>query len=166
MLRNLRLTDESNPDKGGYLYLLMPRYGNKQRGVQRVIQSISEKTKSDSRNLETLIVGDAFPDLGMGLYGALNTKATFLAVGGSRLSEVLSKPEVSEFAGEKMTAVKNRFTQIENPQGEAQKGRFKFKAPLVRERKIIVGKEAFPGTKGPETILAYLKEREEQEKRQ
>lgn len=149
MLHHLRLTDESKPSSNIYSLYLMPKSGTKQRSVEAIVRNITEATNLPREELELLIVGDGFPDLAMGLYGGLNTKATFLVVGGSRLTPALTEPDISEFAGEGFRSIKNRMIA----QGE---GFYSFKPPLYQKRQIIIGDQAFPGTKAPKTIIAYL----------
>lgn len=148
-LHHLRLTDDSKPASDQYSLYLMPKFGTKQRSVEEIVKVVTEESNILREELELLIAGDGFPDLAMGLYGGLNTKATFLVVGGSRLSPALTESDINEFAGEELTSIKNRMVA----QGE---GVYSFKPPLHQERQIIIGDQAFPNTKAPETIIAYL----------
>lgn len=148
-LHHLRLTDDSKPASDQYSLYLMPKFGTKQRSVEEVVKVVTEESNIPREELELLIAGDGFPDLAMGLYGGLNTKATFLVVGGSRLNSALTEPDINEFAGEGVKSIKNRMVA----QGE---GVYSFKPPLYQERQIVIGDQAFPNTKAPETIIAYL----------
>lgn len=150
-LANTKITDDSNPEKGKYAIYLTPNKGNKSRAVEDVVIKIAKQLGIDKTQMEALMVGDSFPDVGMGLYGGTGTKATFLIVGGSRLTDAFTNPDTNEFAGKGISAVSNRLYD----KGHGEMG---FVAPLTGERRVVVGDKAFPGTKGPETVRAYLEQ--------
>lgn len=147
---NLRITDDSNPDKGRFSLYVTPNGGHKARAAETITNNLCKELGITQNLLDVLIAGDSFPDLAMGLYGAMGTKATFVVVGGSRLSEVLTSSQISEFAGEGLGAIKNRLKETNN------NGCYKFRIPIFGDRTVIVADEAFPGKKGPDSIAAYL----------
>lgn len=44
----------------------------------------------------------------------------------------------------------------ERGQNEDELGYYIFKPPLHKSRRVIIADKAFPGTKGPESILKFL----------
>lgn len=150
-MQNVRLTDDSNPEKGRFAWYITPNKGYKARAAEYIIQQIVAELNVTRGEIETLMVGDSFPDVNMGLYGGTGTKATFLIVGGSRLKQVFTNPSINEFSGVKMGAIKRRLTPTPK-----QAGYYEFKAPILGSRTVIVGDKAFPRTIGPETLSAYL----------
>lgn len=152
-LQNIRLTEDSSPEKGRLQIYLTPFKGYKARAEENIVSNISESLGVNKSDLELLIAGDSYPDLAMGLYGGVGTRATFLLVGGSRLTEAITQESIRDFAGEEMSAVKNRLV-------EKGKGEFEFKVPLFGARKVIVGDKVYPGTKSVETVKAYLNKQE------
>lgn len=162
-LQNIRLTNDSNPEKGRFGLYITPNKGYKARSVENIIQHVIQEVNIPKDQVETLIVGDSFPDVNMGLYGGTGTKSTFLLVGGSRLKPVFTDYAVHEFAGVKMDAIKKRLTPIADEKNHYPKlGYYNFNAPLIDQlggnRTVILGEDAFPGTIGPQTLHAYLEQ--------
>lgn len=157
---NLKILDESRTSTSEISVHLMPRLGGKERAVEKVVDAVTRQLDLSRKDLKVLIAGDSYADLSMGLYGAARTNATFLLVGGSRLKDVLTteaaKGEQSEFAGEKLSALKTRF--VKDLKSE-EAGDYEYKAPMLEKREVVVGDEAFPGTKAAETIIAFLEKR-------
>lgn len=161
-LLNIRVTDDSKPSEGRFQVYLTPNRGYKARAVeesfQKLITAYNNKHKDTpitASDFDLLFAGDSWPDLKMGLLAGMSSKATFLLAGGSRLTPkneqgVAAFPD--EFAGEGMTAVNNRMTQLSQP------GEYSFKPPLGTERTVIIGDERYKGTKTAETILSYLQD--------
>lgn len=75
-----------NPSDNKFSVYLTPRMGNKARAVERIISELATELKRPREDFHVLIAGDSFPDLAIGLCGGLDIEATFLLVGGSRLS--------------------------------------------------------------------------------
>ncbi len=148
---NLKITDDSKPTQKKFSAYLTPTHGYKARAEEEIVKQVCERLKIGREDLEILIAGDSFPDLGMGLYGGLDTNATFILAGQSRLTQPLITREIDEFAGVGLKAVKNRLSQ--NGQG-----RYEFKPPLLKARKLVIGHEAYPGTSNQDSILAFLNE--------
>lgn len=144
---NIRITDDSNPFKGQFSVYLTPLAGSKKTALERIINSLAKRLEIKNNRFEILIAGDSYPDLEMGLFAALNIKGTFLVVGGSPLSRSLIE-DINDFAGENITPIKQNLS--------GRNGIYKFKLSDMVYRRVVIGDELFPGTKGPETILAYL----------
>jgi hydroxymethylpyrimidine pyrophosphatase-like HAD family hydrolase len=154
---NLRITDDSNPDKNRFSVYLTPLKGYKTRAVEQVVNQLTQLLQINRKDLEVLIAGDSFPDLGMGLYGGLETNATFLIVNQSRLAKGLTTESTQSFAGEGISAIKRRLALIPE-----NKGWYIFKIPnpnaesQPRTRTVIIGDEAFPGISNQDSILKIL----------
>jgi hypothetical protein len=147
----LRVTDDSNPQKGRYSMYITPLSTGKPRAIESMINKLTETTGIDPEELEILIAGDSFPDLLAALKSGTGLKNTFLLANGSRLKDLVADEENDIFAGQKMYSFKDRLKATETP------GLYMFKQPLGPERKIIVLDEMFPEAKGPEGILEYIK---------
>lgn len=156
-LTNIRVTDDSNPEKGRYSLYLTPNRGWKANAAEYITTQITNELSDlgiQKSDLHLLIAGDSLPDVGMGLEGGLGTDAVFLIAGGSRLTDLFSE-RTRDFAGRDLSMLQKRLHEV---QGE--EGKYTFKTPLVKnERSVIVGDLAFPGTSGPDTILAYLNQK-------
>ncbi len=149
-LQNIQFIEDSNPDKGRYSLYVMPALGHKARAVNEVVQKTCEALGIQRNDLELFFAGDSMPDVSMGLHGGLGTQATFLIVGGSRLTDAFVNPTVSHFAGESLAHIKQRLTKKND-------GIYEFHEPLgLPTREVIIGHYAYPGTIGPESILSYL----------
>lgn len=152
ILRNLRVTDDSRPETGGYKLFLTPRKLSKARAIEHVVDRLCRLLEIDRAQLHILFAGDSFPDLGMGLFGGLGTRATFLLAGGSRLVESLSDERIVDFVGEPVGAIRRRL----RPTGVC--GRYRFRAPLRLggSRELIIGDQIYPGTQAVETVYRYI----------
>jgi hydroxymethylpyrimidine pyrophosphatase-like HAD family hydrolase len=149
-LQNIQFIEDSNPDKGRYSLYIMPALGHKARAVNEIVQKTCEALSIQRNDLVLFFAGDSMPDVSMGLHGGLGTQATFLIVGGSRLTDAFVNPAVSQFAGESLTHLKQRFHK-------KAEGLYEFHEPLgLPAREVIIGHYAYPGTVGPESILTYL----------
>jgi hypothetical protein len=152
ILRNLRVTDDSRPETGGYKLFLTPRKLSKARAIEHVVASLCRRLKIERARLSILFAGDSFPDVGMGLHGGLGTDATFLLAGGSRLVESLTHDDAGNFAGEPMRAIRRRLRRAGAP------GRYRFEMPLPvgGSRELIIGDQIYPGTQAVETVYRYV----------
>jgi hydroxymethylpyrimidine pyrophosphatase-like HAD family hydrolase len=152
---NIRITDDSKPSENKYSAYLTPTRGYKTRAVETIVCSLCNQLSLRRTDLELLIAGDSYPDLGMGLYGGLDTKATFLLVGGSRLMDSLteqSEEDRYDFAGEGISAIRRRLKGSQN-------GMYELKPPLNAKRTVILADYAYLQTKGPKSIIAHLNQK-------
>jgi hydroxymethylpyrimidine pyrophosphatase-like HAD family hydrolase len=151
--KQFNFIDDSHPEKNQFLLYITPRKASKRYAVEHVVNNILKQLQISLENhtikksdLQVLLAGDSYPDLNMLFYGASGTKATAIAVGGSRLTHVLTHESLHIYAGENMKHFKKNL-KIR----KGGKGHYSF-----TDRNIIFGDYAFPKTIGPETILAYL----------
>jgi len=108
-----------------------------------------------------LIAGDTLTDFYAGCYAGWDADVTYINVGGSRLAQCIE--EKTNFAGVDL----RRMHRALRPTG--RKGFSLFDNPLMRggytdhgrQRLIVNGDQAYPGTIGAETILAYLQDNKE-----
>ena len=151
-LRNIRVTDDSNPEPGRYKVFLTPRRLSKARAVEHIVCQLCRQLDIERGRLSLLFAGDSFPDLAMGLLGGIGTDSAFLLVGGSRLAAALTREDRADFAGEGICAVRRRLI----PEGKP--GNYRFRPPFSEggTRRLIVGDEAFPGTQAAESVYRYL----------
>jgi hypothetical protein len=153
-LYNIRFVEDSNPEEGRYSIYVMPALGHKARASNEIVRRTCKELGIEQSQLELLIAGDSSPDLAMGLHTGLGTYATFILTGGSRLTAALTDNKISGFAGESFKAIKKRLI-------EQTDGRYYFDQPFsLPKRAVIIGDYAYPNTKGPETIQAFLKEQQ------
>jgi len=146
-INKLYLTDDSNPEKNKFSLYLTPKKG-KIDAVNHVIKHLQTDLKITI--LELLFVGDSWPDLQLGLFGATKiANATFLLIGGSRLTKYLINPEKTEFAGEPLLEIKNNLIPSQ------QKGVYYYKGKRYK-RKIILGDIIDPGKIGPDSMIEFL----------
>ena len=164
---NIKVMDESSPAKGVYRFYLVPTHGSKTRAADWIIEKLAKQLKINDGDgdIEVTFAGDSLPDLRLGLLGAgrkkhgMNVGTTFVLAGGSRLtptvvalSKQLDRDPPIVFAGEDLSAWAYRFEDFDE-----EKGTVLYKAPLTEVPiKVVIGDLAFPGTKGPETLQAYL----------
>lgn len=146
---NIRITDDSKPSENRFSAYLTPTRGYKARAEEEIVKNVCQQMDIKREDLELLIAGDSFPDLGMGLYGGINTQATFILANGSRLTKPLLEKEIKEFSGVGLTEIKNRLNQI-------SPGSYEFKPPLFKPRKVVICDEAYPGMSNQDSILAFL----------
>lgn len=163
-ISSLRIIDDSHPDKNQFLIYITPAIAYKGSAVEHVVDNLCRvlrKTLYKSRikrsDIHVLLAGDSYPDLTMLLYGATGTKATAIVVGGSRLTRVLTHESMDIYAGENIRSLKK---QLKITVGKV--GHYNFQTNIdndeVHIRNVIFGDSAFPKTKGPETILAFLEQ--------
>lgn len=111
---------------------------HKQAAVDHVFTALCSHLSTPPGVFSVLLAGDTLPDLSMGLLGAADSKAIFLVPGGAPLPELLFSATLAE----------------QYPLQQLKKGIYRF-SPT--NRTVIIGDEAFPGTLGPTTLLAWLK---------
>ncbi len=146
---HMDITDDSNPIVGKYFVHVTPPRAKKVRATEHIVKKLCKLLGIKRSKLDLLIAGDSYADLSMGLFGGLGTNATFIVVGGSRLSHLFIEKEIERFAGEKITFMKKRLCKGDHC--------YEFEIPFVeKKRKIVIGDEFHPKTKGPETILSFL----------
>lgn len=154
VLKELSYVDNSDPDKNYYSIFLVPN-GGKLHAIDYLYSKLEHCMGEGHHTMHSLTAGDSWADLQMGLYGGtqINKQSHLLIVGGSRLTPYLIHSSKYDFyAGEPLKPIKQNMIPIEH------KGFFRF--PLLGHEKIlIIGDLAYPGTRGPETILAFLSEK-------
>lgn len=151
---NIRITDDSYPSFERYSIYLTPFKVWKATAAQHIIDKIIEELELRQDEIETFFAGDGYPDMRMGLESGIGTKGTFLIVGGSRLSDVLLG-ETEDFAGITLEDIRKRMKEVGRGRYIYEVNEKDTETPIL-EREVIIGDVAFQGTKGPETILAYL----------
>lgn len=149
---SVQLTDDSNPTHEKYTVLITPSKITKATSVQYVVETLCNRVSKVPEKLHLFLAGDSFTDLGMGVFGGEKTNATFLIVGGSRLSSHLTDKGLTEFAGESLKDLKSNLKA--HP---TQAGKLIFNHNSSK-RTIVIADKVFPNTKGPESILAYFKQ--------
>lgn len=105
---------------------ITPASCNKESAANHFVNHIQTLLNIRPAALHVLLAGDSHLDLPMGLTSAPGTQAVFLIPGGSPLASATSLKELKE-------------SRI-----------------LYPDRPVIMGGETFPGTKGPETLLAWF----------
>lgn len=149
MLAASHVIDESNPyaPRPRFALYLVPAGLSKAVPVNRVMAATAQLLAISPEKFETLFTGDSPPDLAMGLATAAGTQATFVIVGGARLARYI-KENKTEF-------LEPEFQDIQkNLEPTGTTGHYIYKPT---NRNVIIGDEAFPGTIGPQTTLAWLK---------
>lgn len=155
MAKHICLVDESSPDKldkmgnlaPKFTLYLMPSAATKQALVKHFLDQVIDAANSPRSELEVLYVGDSLTDIPAGLQSSAGTKATFLLVGGSRLSRYLTIPGIETFAGEDLRPIKRLIVPMQRP------GFYRF-----QDTQFIIADEAYQGTVGAESVLAYMDE--------
>lgn len=154
----LRVIDDSNPKKNKYSIFFTPNAGYKGNAVNHVVESICLTSKRIIKNkIEVILAGDSYPDVAMLFYGAQETNATAILVGGSRLSKIFVDRTVDSYCGEDISYIKQQLCILTNKVGHYQ---FNENKNSISLRSIIIGDKAYPQTKGAQTILAYLNREE------
>ncbi len=161
---SLRIIDDSHPEKKTFLIYITPAIAYKGSAVEHVVNNLCKTLRKALQNnhikrsdIHVLLAGDSYPDLTMLLYGASGTKATAIVVGGSRLTRVLTHESMDIYAGENIRSLKKKLKVSAD-----KVGHYNFRTTLendeIQIRNVIFGDSAFPKTKGPETILAFLEQ--------
>lgn len=152
LLSDIKIVEDSNPEKGVYRLLFVPKRGYKARAAENIVNALATEIGVTKDKLEVLFAGDSYPDLDMGLYGATGTQAAFLLAGDSRLTTPLTRDE--QFSGNSLSAIVNPSRFI--PLGE---GRYSFTMPIFGQREVIIADEAFPGKPSVESVISYLEQK-------
>jgi len=149
---NLRIVDESDERIGKLQFYLMPRYASKEEMIDETLAILSRGEMIE----DLLIAGDQFPDLRAGCYAGRAERATFLLVGGSPLSPYFNREDArfgQPHAGENLRFVTDNLSQSHRPGFEM------LERAGVPMRMFINGSVAYPGLSAPETIAAFLKDK-------
>lgn len=149
---NLRIVDESDESVGKLQFYLMPRYASKEEMVDETLAILSRGEMIE----DLLIAGDQYPDLRAGCYAGRALRATFLLVGGSPLSPYFDRAD-SRFGLQHVGENLRFITDNLNPTGRP--GFEMLERAGVPMRMFVNGAVAYPGLTGPETIAAFLKDR-------
>ncbi len=108
----ITVINDSHPIHDRYKLYLVPKDTSKEKAVEHIIQKLSETLGVERSAFEIIIAGDSLPDLDMGLHGGKGTKATFILVGGSRLTDVIRSKTEHSFAGVDLSEVKQSLQEI------------------------------------------------------
>lgn len=152
ILNNFVITDESSPERNRLLFYATPRLATKEHMVNRALTRMFGNEVIE----DLLIAGDMPPDIRAGVNTEDPVKRkSFLLVGGSPLSEYLV-PGTDEpnklYAGESFRWLHRTLEPMERV------GFGRLRTEDGKEIRFINGAIAYPGTKGPETIKAYLED--------
>lgn len=150
--RNIECVDESNLEQDRYILYLLPLSAPKEKSLQHFLSNIHTVSDVPPSDISLLLTGDTLTDMKAGCLAGADTQGTFILVGGSQLATLFDGSYPEAFAGVSMQWLWNSLQETERP------GFFIFKQNNTIPRIIVVGDLAYPGTKGPETILEYMKE--------
>ncbi len=163
LVGRLEGVDESKPsetpDESQATLYAMPPVARKEDMVNYVLNRICRSLKVDTSQMSGLIIGDTLTDFYSACYAGWDADFTGMIVGGSRISKCIE--EKANFAGVDLRHMHSALIPTDRA------GFYKFINPLRRggwikkgsTRTVILGEQAYPGTVGAETILAYLEER-------
>ena len=148
--------DESSPDDSKATLYLMPPGARKQNMLNRPLSEICTAERIGTHEIRMPILGDTLTDFYAMLYGGWDAGVAGVVAGGSRLFKCIE--EQTNFGGVDLQLLHKGLKPT------SRKGFFLFDNPLMRggwtkhgkERLIILGDRAYPGTVGAETMLAYL----------
>lgn len=115
-------------------FFITPAHTSKEDGVNQVITTLTHTFHVPSHDLHTLFAGDTAVEVPMGFESGANTQAIFLIPGGAPLAHELNLTKNESYARLSEGVYRDPKTA----------------------RKVIVGDEAFPGTVGPQTLIAWL----------
>ncbi len=149
-VEHIHVVDDSHPRKKAYRIYLTPQKASKAKAVEHIVHRICKSMNIQRSTLEILLAGDSFPDLEMGTQAGLGTKATFLLVGGSRLTEILLSDTIHEFAGEQLLHIKQALIK-------KTFGTYQFTMPNSIDREIVIGDEAYTGKIAIDSIYYHLR---------
>ena len=150
-LRNVLFTEDSHPLENSYGIHATPKNAYKHFAVEQILYNVCALTNIPRKDFHILFAGDSLPDLSMGFYSGTGAKTTFLLVGGSRLTHVLTSPDEHTFASVDVSNIKQELHTTR------RSGFYQFNG-YKNDRIIIIGNEAYPKTQAVETVLAYLQE--------
>jgi hydroxymethylpyrimidine pyrophosphatase-like HAD family hydrolase len=141
----LAVADDSNPyhHPPNYNLIITPQNFQKHQAAHHILQQLTQLLNLNPENLEILIAGDAPVDLPLGLKVAPHSHVTFLIPGGARLGRYLKDNNTTFISPDLLPY----FKLLQNP------------VQQIRNQQLILGDEAYPGTTGPTTLLAYLQDK-------
>ncbi len=167
LMGRLEGVDESKPsntpeESRATLYLMEPQ-GRKEYMINYALGRTCRPLGIDAKEMSGLVIGDTLTDFYAACYAGWDADFTGIIVGGSRLSKCIE--EKVNFAGVDLRHMHNALIPTDRA------GFYKFINPLSRggwikngpTRCVILGDQAYPGTIGAETILAYLEERKDKQ---
>ena len=156
----IRVIDEVSEKTGTFSVYLTPTKGHKGNAVEHVVKQLVKAVKQKKHTftksqIETILAGDSYADLGMLLHGALGTKSTAILVGGSQVGQQLTAEDITQGMTDDILTLRSRLTPTK------KRGYFSYKVPADLSanevsRTLIIGDSAYPDTRGSETILAHL----------
>ncbi len=162
-VRNLKITDDSNPDKGRYSLYLTPLHGSKERAVDTILKQLSEKLGVGFKDFDLFIAGDSWPDVAMGLYAGRSAKVDFFVAAGSRLTNLLpeqplTEETIREFAGERLPLLSRFFGRDEGVITFKRPSKLDFEGNRVnRERTVFIGDKMFPdSSSAPQSVRQFI----------
>ena len=127
-------------------FFITPAHVSKADGVDYVMTKLLNELKVLPEAFFVLLAGDTAVEIPLGFLSAPGTNATFIIPGGAPLYQEL-RAGIFPGLSHEMTKTQNGDTL---PAGV-------YWLPKAA-RRIVLGDEAFPGTEGPETLIAWLRE--------
>jgi hypothetical protein len=125
---------------------ITPARMSKADGVDHVISTLCELLNLKAKSLITLFSGDAALDAAMGFFAGEATQGVFIIPGGASLYQELKEPAL---------AYLQRQLTKEGKRDTLSRGVYRL---TPKPRWVILGDEAFPGTYGPQTLIAWLRQ--------
>lgn len=158
---NVRFVDESNPTRGRYTLYLLHAAMRKERMLERILSSILVHTHMRPSDITLNIFGDTFTDLRQLYAGGTNfgkrhggtVKMNFVLVGGSRLSDPISRG-ARTFGGEDLTWLYGLLEKTDMP------GVCNVNIPSAPPgtRRFFLCDDMFPDMPGPQSIQRFFEE--------
>lgn len=145
LLEKLR-TPYSHVVHDNKVIFITPAKTSKEIAVDHVVANILKLLNIEASVLNILFAGNSIQDAAMGFNSARGTKATFIIPGGSSLYHELQQPDLAFMRHEMTTSISSATLPL---------GVYQVKS---RSRYIVLGDEAFPDTKGPQTLIAWLRQ--------
>jgi hypothetical protein len=138
--------DDSEPEFNIYSIYLFPKKAEnlKAEAIDYILEQITRQDDIQLKNIQTLIAGDSYPDLGMILYGAKDTHGLFYISGRSRLTKCFTDPFIKNYLDMNISSWKNNLHK-------KKPGIYTF-----NERTIYIADELFPGLWGAESLYQFL----------
>lgn len=116
--------------------IITPRGFSKEDAVERILNALSRTLHASAGNFHLLFAGDSDADVAMGLSSGRDSEATFVIPGGASINEIVKLTKLG-----KIDMVSQGVYWFPNA-----------------TRHVVVGDEAFPGTLGPQTLIAWLRQ--------
>lgn len=138
--------DDSEPEFNIYSMYIFPKRAEnlKASAVDYVLQKITKTTDIKLKNIQTLVAGDSYPDLGMILYSAKETRGLYCLSGRSRLAKCFTDISIKNYLDISVTSWKKDLKR-------KKPGIYAF-----NDRTIYVADELFPGLWGAESLYHFL----------